>query len=71
MGPSRGTQQRDATLGHIPPLFWGGSLTAFSTCAPGTQGEGCFKMANHSVMSQIEESGFAAFLDLAMPHPPL
>ena len=38
MGPSRGTPQRDATLGHIPPLFWGGSLSSFSTCGPGTQG---------------------------------
>ena len=78
MGPSRGTQQRDATLGHIPPLFFlgggggggGGSLTAFSTCAPGTQGEGCFKMANHSGMSQIEESGFAAFSRFSHATPP-
>ena len=70
MGPSRGTQQRDATLGHIPPLFLGGSLTSFSTCAPGTQGEGCFKMANHSGMSQIEESGFAAFSRFSHATPP-
>ena len=62
MGPSSGMPQRTATLGHMPPLFWGGSLSSFSTCAPGTQGEGCFKMANHSEMSQIEESGSAAFL---------
>ena len=57
--------------GRMTPLFWGGSLSSFSTCAPGTQGEGCFKADNHSGMSQIEESGFAAFLDLSAGHPPL
>ena len=55
----------------MTPLFLGGSLSSFSSFAPGTQGEGCFKMANHSGMRQIEESGSAAFLDLAMPYPPL
>ena len=59
-----------ATKGRMTPLFWGGSLTAFSTCAPGTQGEGCFKMANHSGMSQIEESGFAAFSRFSHAVPP-
>ena len=57
--------------GRMTPLFWGGALSSFSTCAPGTQGEGCFKADNHSGMSQIEESGFAAFLDLSAGHPPL
>ena len=70
MGPSRGTQQRDATLGHIPPLFWGGSLPSFSTCAPGTQGEGCFTVDNHNRIRDIEESGFAAFLDFSHATPP-
>ena len=70
MGPSRGTQQRDATLGHIPPLFLGGSLTAFSTCDPGTQGEGWFTVDNHNRIRDIEESGFAAFLDFSHATPP-
>ena len=56
--------------GRMTPLFLGGSLSSFSTCAPGTQGEGCFKADKHSGMSQIEESGFAAFLDLSAGHPP-
>ena len=71
MGPSRGMPHPTATKGRMTPLFLGGSLTAFSTCAPGTQGEGRFKAANHSGMSHIEESGFAALLVLAMPYPPL
>ena len=63
--------QRASTLGHIPPLFLGGSLSSFSTCAPGTQGEGCFSVDNHNRIRDIEESGFAAFLDLSGEHPPL
>ena len=55
---------------RMTPLFWGGSLTAFSTCGPGTQGEGCFKMANHSGMRQIEESGSAAFSRFSHATPP-
>ena len=47
--------QRTSTKGRMTPLFLGGSLSSFSTCAPGTQGEGCFKMANHGGMSQIDE----------------
>ena len=56
--------------GRMTPLFLGGSLSSFSTCAPGTQGEGCFKADNHSGMSQIEESGFAAFSRFSHAVPP-
>ena len=63
-------RQRASTLGRIPPLFWGGSLSSFSTCAPGTQGEGRFTGDNHSGMREIKESGSAAFLDLSGEHPP-
>ena len=48
-------RQRTSTKDRMTPLFWGGSLSSFSTCGPGTQGEGCFKADNHSGISQIEE----------------
>ena len=70
MGPSRGTQQRDATLGHIPPLFWGGVAHGFLDMRPWDAGRGLFQMANHSGMSQIEESGFAAFSRFSHATPP-
>ena len=65
MGPSRGTQQRDSTKGHMTPLFWGRSLSSFSTSRVGSVSER-FIGDNHNRLSQIEESGFAALLDLAM-----
>ena len=71
MGPSRGTQQRDATLGHIPPLFLGGVAHVLLDMRPWDAGRGLFKMANHNRIRDIEESGFAAFLDLSGEHPPL
>ena len=70
MGPGRGMPQRTATKGHMTPLFGGGSLSSFSFSRVGS-GAGRFRCDNHSGMRQIEESGFAAFLVLAMPHPPL
>ena len=70
MGPSRGMPQDTATRGRMTPLFWGGSLPS-SAFLPRPQREGRFKTANHNRLRQIEESGFAALLDLAMPYPPL
>ena len=55
---------------RMTPLFWGGSLPS-SAFLPRPQREGRFKTANHKRLRQIEESGFAALLDLAMPYPPL
>jgi hypothetical protein len=55
---------------RMTPLFWGGSLTS-PAFLPRPQREGRFETANHNKLRQIEESGFAALLDLAMPHPPL
>ena len=54
----------------MTPLFWGGSLPS-PAFLPRPQREGRFKTANHNRLRQIEESGFAALLDLAMPLPPL
>ena len=69
MGPSRGMPQRTATKGRMTPLFLGGSLTSFSTSRVVSVSER-FIVDNHNRMRQIEESGFAALLVLAMPHPP-
>ena len=65
MGPGRGTQQRTSTLGHMTPLFWGGSLSSFSFSRVGSVA-GRFTVDNHNRLRQIEESGFAAFLVFAM-----
>ena len=54
----------------MTPLFWGGSLPS-PAFLPRPQREGRFRTANHKRLRQIEESGFAALLDLPMPHPPL
>ena len=54
---------------RMTPQFWGGSLPS-SALLPRPQREGRFKTANHNGLRQIEESGFAGLLDLAMPHPP-
>ena len=70
MGPSRGMPQRTATLGHIPPLFWGGSLSSFSVSRV-VSVSGRVTVHKHSRMKEIEESGFAAWLVLTMPYPPL
>ena len=70
MGPGRGMLQRTATKGHMTPLFWGGSLSSFSVSRVGSVA-GRFTWDNHRGMREIEESGFAAFLDLSMSHPPL
>ena len=70
MGPSRGMSQRTATKGHMTPLFWGGSLSRISFSRVGSVA-GRFTGDNHSGMREIKESGFAAFLDLSMSHPPL
>ena len=69
MGPGRGTQQRDSTLGHMTPLFLGGALSSFSLSRVRSV-PGRFTGDNHSGMREIEESGFAAFLDLSMSPPP-
>ena len=65
MGPSRGMSHRTSTLGHMTPLFWGGALSSFSTSRV-VSVSGRFSGDNHSGMREIEESGFAALLDLAM-----
>ena len=70
MGPSRGMSQRTATKGHMTPLFLGGSLSSFSVSRVRSE-PGRFTGDNHNGMREIEESGFAAFLDLSMSHPPL
>ena len=54
----------------MTPLFLGGSLPS-PAFLPRPQREGRFRTANHKRLRQIEESGFAALLDLPMPHPPL
>ena len=59
-----------STKDRIPPLFWGGALTS-PAFLPRPQREGRFRTANHNRLRQIEESGFAALLDLSMSHPPL
>ena len=53
----------------MTPLFLGGSLPS-PAFLPRPQREGRFRTANHKRLRQIEESGFAALLDLPMPHPP-
>ena len=55
MGPGRGTLHRTSTKGHMTPLFLGGVALVTALHAPLGRGEGCFKMANHSGMSQIDE----------------
>ena len=68
MGPSRGMSHPTSTKDRMTPLFGGGAhVPAF---LPRPQREGRFKTANHKRMRQIEESGFAALLDLSMSHPP-
>ena len=57
--------------GRMTPLFGGGVAIVILDMRPWDAGRGCFKADNHSGMSQIEESGFAAFLDLSAGHPPL
>ena len=52
-----------------PPVL--GGVAHVPAFLPRPQREGRFKTANHKRMRQIEESGFAALLDLPMPHPPL
>ena len=69
MGPSRGMRQRTSTKGHIPPLFLGGSLPSFSLSRVVSVSEPII-VHKHNRMKQIEESGFAALLDLATGHPP-
>ena len=69
MGPSRGMPQHTATKGRMNPLFLGGSLTSFSTSRVVSVSERLI-VDNHNRMRQIEESGFAALLVLAMPYPP-
>ena len=59
-----------STLGRRSPPVWGGSLSSFSSARVRID-PGRFKAANHGGMRHIEESGFAAFLDLSMLHPPL
>ena len=54
----------------MTPLFGGGSLSSFSVSRVVSVSER-FSGDNHSEMREIEESGFAAFLDLSMPYPPL
>ena len=53
----------------MAPLFWGGSLSSFSLYRVGSVA-GRFTVDNHNRLRQIEESGFAALLDLSMPPPP-
>ena len=65
MGPSRGTQQRTSTLGHMTPLRGGGSLSSFSLSRV-VSVSGRFSGDNHNRMRQIEESGSAALLVFAM-----
>ena len=62
-------RQRTSTKGHIPPLFWGGSLSSFSFSRV-VSVSGRVTVHKHNRMKEIEESGFAAFLDLATGHPP-
>ena len=54
----------------MAPLFGGGALSSFSLSRVGSVA-GRFTVDNHNRLRQIEESGFAALLDLSMPHPPL
>ena len=54
----------------MTPLFLGGSLPSFSLSRVVSVSEPII-VHKHNRMRQIEESGFAAFLDLAMYHPPL
>ena len=67
---SRDMLHHVSTLGRRPPPVWGGSLSSFSSARVRID-PGRFKAANHGGMRHIEESGFAAFLDLSMLHPPL
>ena len=69
MGPSRGMPQQTSTKGHMTPLFWGGSLSSFSTSRVRSV-SGRVTVHKYNQLRQIEESGFAALLNLAMPHPP-
>ena len=60
-----------ATKGHMTPLFVGEvALVLSQTSRVGSVSER-FIGDNHNRLSQIEESGSAALLDLAMSHPPL
>ena len=61
--------QMPSVRDRMTPLFWGGSLPS-PAFLPRPQREGRFRTANHKRLRQIEESGFAALLDLPMPHPP-
>ena len=49
--------------------MWGGSLSSFSVSRVVSVSER-FSGDNHNRLRQIEESGSAALLDLAMSHPP-
>ena len=66
----RATPLSGAIRCHMTPLFWGGSLSSFSLFRV-VSVSGRFNVHKHNRMKEIEESGSAAFLDLAMPYPPL
>ena len=66
----RGVEHSAAIRCHMTPLFLGGSLSSFSVSRV-VSVSGRFNVHKHNQMRQIEESGFAAFLVLAMEHPPL
>ena len=70
MGPDRGVEHSAAIQGHMTPRFRGGSLSSPPFSRVGSV-RADSTADNHSGMREIEESGFAAFLDLAMEHPPL
>ena len=55
---------------HDPPVLEGVALVLALHAARRTH-EGAFKLANHSGMREIKESGFAAFLVRILPYPPL
>ena len=64
MEPDSGPGHRATTPGHMPPRFFfgGGGVAHVPAFLPRPKRPGRFKVANHSGMREIEESGFAAFL---------
>ena len=70
MEPSRCVSHSASTRGHMPPRFWGGSLSSPPFSFRATRA-GRFIGDNHRRMRQIKECGFATPRTEILSHTPL